>query len=508
MSEELALETRNIFKWFPGGFANDMVDFKLRKGEIHALLGENGAGKSTLMNIIYGLSAPDGGDIYVHGEEANIADPKDALALGIGMVHQNFMLIPVFTVLENIVLGQEDRRGPFLSLERARRRIRALSQEYGFEIDPDAYVRDLPVGAQQRVEILKALYRDARILVLDEPTSVLTPQEIEGLFAVMGNMRDRGLSIIFITHKLKEVMAVADHITIMRRGKVIATTTPVETSEAQLAEMMVGRAAQFQAPKAKAAPGKTALAAAGLLVADDRGLLAVNGASLDVHAGEIVGLAGVQGNGQTELIEALAGLRPRLAGHVMMFGETIVEAGPRQLAELGVAYIPADRQKLGLVLPFDVSDNLALKSYYKQPFARGLVLQEAAFESNAAHLVQAYGIQAADVHSRVETLSGGNQQKVILAREISRPIRLLIADNPTRELDVASVELVHRYLVDKRDQGCAILLASTDLDEILALSDRIAVMYRGQIVGQLPAAAAERSAIGMMMAGAAAANGH
>jgi simple sugar transport system ATP-binding protein len=501
MSEELALEARNIFKWFPGGFANDMVDFKLRKGEIHALLGENGAGKSTLMNIIYGLTAPDGGDIYVHGEEANIADPKDALALGIGMVHQNFMLIPVFTALENIVLGQEDQLGPFLSLRKARTRIQALSDEYGFEVDADARVRDLPVGAQQRVEILKALYRDARILVLDEPTSVLTPQEIEGLFTLMRNMRDRGLSIIFITHKLKEVMQVADRITVMRGGKVIGSLAPSETSEAQLAEMMMGRAIGFQAPKAKKAPGKTALVVGNLSVADDRGLQAVNGAFLEVHAGEIVGLAGVQGNGQTELIEALAGLRPRLAGHVMMFGETIENAGPRQLAERGVAYIPADRQKLGLVLPFDISDNLALKTYYKQPFAKGLVLQEAAFESNAAHLVQAYGIQAADIHSRVATLSGGNQQKVILAREISRPIRLLIADNPTRELDVASVELVHRYLVDKRDHDCAILLASTDLDEILALADRVAVMYRGQIVGEVTAAAANRNTIGMMMAG-------
>ena len=501
MSEVLALETRNIFKWFPGGFANDMVDFELRQGEIHALLGENGAGKSTLMNIIYGLYSPDGGEIYIHGQEQQISDPKDALALGIGMVHQHFMLIPVFTVLENIVLGKEDARGPLLDLSKARQRIIKLSKQYGFEVDPDTRVSDLPVGLQQRVEILKALYRQAHILVLDEPTAVLTPQEIESLFEVMRNLRDSGLSIIFITHKLKEVMAVADRITVMRRGKVIGTTTPAETSEAQLAEMMVGRSVLFNVPKASKEPGKTALVVGNLSVADDRGLQAVTDVFLEVHAGEILGLAGVQGNGQTELIEALTGLRKPLAGHVMMFGTTIENAGPRELAELGMAYIPADRQKTGLVLPFSVSDNLALKTYYKKPFAKGATLQESVFDSNASHLVMTYGIQAADIHSQVVTLSGGNQQKVILAREISRPINLLIADQPTRGLDVGSIELVHRYLIDKRDHGCAILLASTDLDEILSLSDKIAVMYRGSIVGQLPAAKASKNVIGLMMAG-------
>lgn len=503
MTEVLALEARNIFKWFPGGFANDMVDFELRKGEIHALLGENGAGKTTLMNIIYGLYTPDGGEIYVHGQETQIDDPKDALALGIGMVHQHFMLIPVFTVLENIVLGKEDQRGPLLDLSKARRRVVELSKEYGFEIDPDARIGDLPVGMQQRVEILKALYRKARILVLDEPTSVLTPQEVESLFAVMRNLRDSGFSIIFITHKLKEVMQIADRITVMRRGKAVGTTTPSETNERDLAEMMVGRPVLFDVPKAKTEPGTTALVVGNLSVADDRGLQAVSDVFLEVHAGEILGLAGVQGNGQTELIEALAGLRPPLAGHIMLFGSTISlnVANPRKLAELGMAYIPADRQKTGLVLPFSVSDNLALKSYYKSPFTKGLALQETAFESNASHLVLTYGIKAADIHSQVYTLSGGNQQKVILAREISKPIKLLIADQPTRGLDVGSIELVHRYLVEKRDHGCAILLASTDLDEILSLSDRIAVMYRGKVVGQLPAAKASKNVLGLMMAG-------
>jgi simple sugar transport system ATP-binding protein len=478
-----------------------MVDFELRQGEIHALLGENGAGKSTLMNIIYGLYAPDGGEIYVHGKEQQITDPKAALALGIGMVHQHFMLIPVFTVLENIVLGQEDQIGPLLNLTKARQRVIELSKQYGFEIDPDTRVSDLPVGLQQRVEILKALYRQARILVLDEPTAVLTPQEIESLFAVMRNLRDNGISIIFITHKLKEVLAIADRITVMRRGKVIGSTIPTETNEGQLAEMMVGRSVLFNVPKANKEPGKTALVVGNLSVVDDRGLQAVTDVFLEVHAGEILGLAGVQGNGQTELIEALTGLRKPLAGHVMMFGNTIENEGPRQLAELGMAYIPADRQKTGLVLPFSVSDNLALKSYYKKPFVNGATLQESVFDSNATHLVMSYGIQAADIHSQVVTLSGGNQQKVILAREISRPINLLIADQPTRGLDVGSIELVHRYLIDKRDHGCAILLASTDLDEILSLSDRIAVMYRGSIVGQMPGAKASKNVIGMMMAG-------
>jgi simple sugar transport system ATP-binding protein len=525
MSEVLALETRNIFKWFPGGFANDMVDFELRQGEIHALLGENGAGKSTLMNIIYGLYAPDGGEIYVQGKEAQISDSKEALRLGIGMVHQHFTLIPAFTVLENIVLGQEDLRGPLLDLAKSRERVIDLATQYDFDIDPtsgyhsgaqslakiiirqrgqsllDAHVGDLPVGLQQRVEILKALYRKARILVLDEPTAVLTPQEIESLFEVMRNLRESGISIIFITHKLKEVMQIADRITVMRRGKVVGTTTPAETSESQLAEMMVGRSVLFNIPKASKEPGKTALVVGNLSAADDRGLQAVTDVFLEVHAGEILGLAGVQGNGQTELIEALTGMRKPIAGHVMMFGKTIENEGPRQLAELGMAYIPADRQKEGLVLPFSVSDNLALKSYYKKPFANGATLQESVFESNASHLVMSYGIQAADIHSQVVTLSGGNQQKVILAREISRPINLLIADQPTRGLDVGSIELVHRYLIDKRDHGCAILLASTDLDEILSLSDRIAVMYRGSIIGQLPAAKASKNVIGMMMAG-------
>lgn len=501
MTEALALEARNIFKWFPGGFANDMVDFDLRQGEIHALLGENGAGKSTLMNIIYGLTTPDGGEIYVNGQEAAIKDAGDALNLGIGMVHQHFMLIPVFTVLENIILGDEGPRPSMFNLGRARQRVLELCAQYGLPIDPDARVADLPVGVQQRVEILKALYRQARILVLDEPTSVLTPQEIEGLFAAMRNLRQRGISIIFITHKLKEVMQIADRITVMRRGKVVAVTTPAETNEGQLAELMVGRPVLFKVPKALKQPGKTTLVVGNLSASDDRGLRAVNNVFLEVRAGEILGLAGVQGNGQTELVEALAGLRPTLEGIVTLLGQDIANLSPRRLSELGVAYIPEDRQKIGLVLPFSVSDNLALKTYYKQPFARGARLQEPAFESNAAHLVSDYGIQTADIHSQVSTLSGGNQQKVILAREISRPIKLLLAAQPTRGLDVSSIELVHRYLAAKRDAGCAILLVSTDLDEILSLSDRIAVMYRGSIVGTVPAAQASKDQIGLMMAG-------
>jgi simple sugar transport system ATP-binding protein len=501
MGEVLALEARNIFKWFPGGFANDMVDFDLRQGEIHTLLGENGAGKSTLMNIIYGLTRPDGGEIYVRGHETNINDPGDALALGIGMVHQHFMLIPVFTVLENIILGDEGPRGSMLNLGRARQRVLDLCAQYGLSIEPDARVADLSVGMQQRVEIIKALYRQARILVLDEPTAVLTPQEIESLFAAMRNLRERGISIIFITHKLKEVLQIADRFTVMRRGKVVATTTPAETGERELAELMVGRPVLFKVPKAPKQSGRTTLVVGNLSAADDRGLRAVSNVFLEVRAGEILGLAGVQGNGQSELVETLAGLRPTLEGNVTLLGQDVANLNPRRLSELGVAYIPEDRQETGLVLPFSVSDNLALKTYYRKPFARGATLQEPAFESNAAHLVSDYGIQAADIHTQVRTLSGGNQQKVILAREISRPIQLLIAAQPTRGLDMGSIELVHRYLAAKRDAGCAILLVSTDLDEIRSLSDRIAVMYRGSIVGTVPADLASKDQIGLMMAG-------
>lgn len=499
--ETLALEARNIFKWFPGGFANDMVDFQLRKGEIHALLGENGAGKSTLMNIIYGLYTPDGGDIYRNGEVVDINDPRDAIERRIGMVHQHFMLIPVFTVLENIILGEEDTRGPVLDLKAARQHVLALSQQYGLEVDPDNRVEDLPVGVQQRVEILKALYRRAEVLVFDEPTAVLTPQETEHLFKVMRQLKRGGVSIIFITHKLKEVLAIADRITVMRGGKVVGTTTPFESNESQLAEMMVGRSVLQDARKQAMKPGSPVLQVEGLRVANNRGLVAVDGLSFQVREREILGVAGVQGNGQTELAEALTGLRAPLSGSIRLNGEAVDGANPRHIRELGVAHVPEDRQRDGLVNRFPVEDNLVLTNYYKPPFSYNAVLQENVIEKRAAQLMADFDIRAAGLETRVEALSGGNQQKVIIAREFSNPIRLLVAAQPTRGLDVGAIEYVHKRLLEKRADGCAVLLISTELDEILALSDRILVMYRGRAMADLPAAEATKEQLGLLMAG-------
>jgi simple sugar transport system ATP-binding protein len=501
MTETLALEARNIFKWFPGGFANDMVDFDLRKGEIHVLLGENGAGKSTLMNIIYGIYEPDGGEIFVDGKEVKINDPRVAIKNKIGMVHQHFMLIPVFTVLENIVLGKEDTRGIFLNMEKARKKVVALSKKYGLEIDPDALAGDLPVGVQQRVEILKALYRKANILVLDEPTAVLTPQEADKLFKVMRDLRDNGVSIIFITHKLKEVMSVADRITVMRGGKVEGTADPHNVFESELAKMMVGRQVLLKVKKGPAKMGNVELKVRDLSMRNDAGVKVIDDFSLDIRSGEILGLAGVQGNGQSEFVEGLAGMRSIEEGSIRFKEVDITNANPRDLVKLGVAYIPEDRQRDGLVLPFHVADNLVLNSYYKEPFSLGAKLNQRAIEANADYLVDKFEIQTADIHSNVQHLSGGNQQKVIVAREFSRPIKMLIAAQPTRGLDVGSIEYVHRYLIERRDQGCAVLLVSTELDEILSLSDRIAVMYSGQLVADLSPEETSKEQLGLLMAG-------
>ncbi|MGH2583008.1 MAG: ABC transporter ATP-binding protein [Anaerolineales bacterium] len=497
------LETRNIFKWFPGGFANDMVDFTLQKAEIHAVLGESGSGKSTLMNIIYGLTAPDSGDILLNGEEVSIRDPRDAIRFKIGMVHQNFMLIPVFTVLENIVLGEERTLGPFLNMRHARNRLDKLVERYGLEIDLDAKIEDLAVGEQQRVEILKALYRDAEILVFDEPTNVLTPQEINALFEVMRQLRSHGISIVFITHKIKEVLAVADRISVMRRGKVVGTTTPAETSETQLANMMVGRSDLVRVVKQEVKPGKTILDVKSLSVANDAGLVAVKSVSFTVSAREIVGVAGVQGNGQAELVEAITGIRPPVSGNIKLLGNDVSKAPPRTITELGTAYVPADRKKDGLVLSFPIADNLTLTQYYKEPYSRRSFLQEEVIEKRALQLMQEYGIEAEDDSVEMDSLNGVNQAKVIIAREFSRPIKLLVASQPTRGLDTDSVEYVHSRLVDKRNEGSGILLVSTDLDEILSLCDRILVMYRGEMVGELLAKEATKEQIGLLMAGVA-----
>ena len=499
---DLALEVRGITKRFPGVLANDHVHFALRRGEIHALLGENGAGKTTLMNIIYGLYRPDEGEIFVEGKPVEIRGPHDAIRLGIGMVHQHFMLVPVFTVAENLVLGAEITKGPVLDLQAARRAVRELSEHYGLEVDPDAVVEDLPVGVQQRVEILKALYRQARILVLDEPTAVLTPQEVEDLFRVMDGLRKRGVSIIFITHKLKEVMAIADRITVMRRGKVVGTTTPAQTSEQELASMMVGREVLLQVEKGPANPGEPVLEVEDLWVEDERGLPAVRGVSFSVRAGEILGIAGVQGNGQTELAEALTGLRQPERGTVRLGGEAAPFQNPRFLIEHGMGHIPEDRQKHGLVLSESVADNLVLCTYYRPPFARRGVRQPRAILENARRLIQEFDIRTPGPEVPAGTLSGGNQQKVIVAREFSRPVQLLVANQPTRGLDVGSIEYIHRRIVEMRDKGVAVLLISAELDEILSLSDRIAVMYRGEIVATLDAAKATREQLGLLMAGA------
>jgi general nucleoside transport system ATP-binding protein len=498
---DLALEARNITKRFPGVVANDKVDFTLEKGEIHALLGENGAGKSTLMNIIYGLYSQDEGEVYIDGEHVTIKDPNDAIARGIGMVHQHFMLVPVFTVAENIILGSETTKGPTLDMRTAHRQIRQLSIDHGLEVDPRAIVEDLPVGLQQRVEIVKALYRDARILVLDEPTAVLTPQEANDLFRVMHDLSDRGVSIIFITHKLKEVLAIADRITVMRRGQVVGTTTPDDVDEGQLAAMMVGREVLLQVDKEPATPGDEVLVVKDLHARDDRLVETVRGVSFSVYAGEVLGIAGVQGNGQTELAEVLTGLRPATAGTAYLGGTPIPFQDPRYLVEHGMAHIPEDRQKHGLVLSYTVADNMVLSTYYQEPFARGIQRRRGPIVQRAKELIEQYDVRTPGPEVMVGTLSGGNQQKVIVARELSRPVQLLIANQPTRGLDVGSIEFIHRRIIEERDRGVAVLLISAELDEILGLSDRIAVIYHGKNVATMAAEEATREKLGVLMAG-------
>ena len=496
------LELRGITKSFPGVLANDRIDLALEKGEIHALLGENGAGKTTLMNVLYGLYAPDEGEITVRGQRVEIHDPNDAIAQGIGMVHQHFMLVPVLTVTENVMLGVESiKNGIFLDRPIAARRIREISKQYGLEVDPDAYVKSLPVGVQQRVEIIKLLYRDADILILDEPTAVLTPQEVEELFKVIRSLVAQGKSVVFITHKLKEVMAIADRITVLRNGRVVGTTTPDQTDEQQLAAMMVGRQVLLRVEKGDAHPGETVLEVDNLEVLDDRGNLAVRSISFQVRAGEVLGVAGVQGNGQTELVQALTGLRSPVAGRVHILDDDLTGVSPRRVLEQGVAHVPEDRQRDGLVLSFPVADNLILNTYYLPPFARLGTLDQEAILTTAEQRVREFDVRTPSTMTLVSSLSGGNQQKVIVAREFSRPIRLLIASQPTRGLDVGSIEYIHRRIVEKRDEGCAVLLVSPELDEVMGLSDRIAVMYEGEIVDILPAGQVTKEEVGLLMAG-------
>ena len=500
----VVLEVRGLTKQFPGVLANDHIDLKLHKGEVLGLLGENGAGKSTLMNLIYGLYAPVSGEILVNGTAVQIQDAKDAIRLGIGMVHQHFQLIPVLSVTENIMLGDESVRGPFLNKRVARQRIEAIAKEYRLEVPPDAVIEDLSVGVQQRVEIVKALYRKADILILDEPTAVLTPQEAEGLFDVMRSLIASGRSIIFISHKLKEVKEICDRVMVLRGGKVVGEADPKEATEAALAAMMVGRSVLLEVEKSPAAPAQPVLAVEDLYVKDDRLLMAVNGLNLTVRAGEILGVAGVQGNGQTELVEAITGLRSVEDGVVRIGGNDVTNASPRRITETGTSHIPEDRQKNGMVAAFSVEDNLVLQTYYQPGFASGpggMVANARAIDENAQALIKQYDVRTPSAMTPIGKLSGGNQQKAIVARELSRPIKLLIAAQPTRGLDVGSIEFIHKQIVKMRDGGAAVLLVSAELDEILSLSDTVAVMYGGRIIGQMPIDAANRDDIGLLMAG-------
>ena len=504
------LRMENIGKRFGQLQANDQITFEAEAGEIHALLGENGAGKTTLMNILYGLYQPDSGGIYLRGEKVKIRSPQDSIRHGVGMVHQHFMLVPPFTVAQNVVLGLRSSRGPFLDTDRAAARIRELADQYGLKVDPDTYVWQLSVGAQQRVEILKALYRGAQLLVLDEPTAVLTPQETKEFFATLRAMAERGHTVIFITHKLEEVMEISHRCTVLRDGKVVGTVKTSETTDAELARMMVGREVVFRVEKKPAKPGEVVLDVRELSVSGERGLLAVRGLSLEVRAGEILGLAGVDGNGQTELAEAIIGLHRPVAGRISIAGRDMTGATPRQVIEQKVTHIPEDRMTMGLIPTFSVQENLILDSYDQAPYSRrplgngknGWFLNARAILDHARRAIADYNIKAPGPEARTKMLSGGNLQKLVLARAMYHAPRLLIAVQPTRGLDVGATEFIWNRLLAEREAGRAILLISADLDEVLQLSDRIAVLFEGEIMGTLPGQGIDVVELGLLMAGA------
>jgi simple sugar transport system ATP-binding protein len=502
MSERAhVLEMRHVTKRFPGIVANDDVSFDVRSGEVHALLGENGAGKSTLMNCLYGLYTPDEGEILIHDEEVDLGSPRAAIDKGVGMVHQHFMLIPVMTVAENIVLAVEPRHAGILMDERAaERHVRELSERFGLAVDPHALVQDITVGQQQRVEILKALYRGAEILILDEPTGVLTPQEAHELFAIVRSLTGQGKSIIFISHKLNEVLEIADRITVLRRGKVIETLPAEGATEAGLARLMVGREVLLRVDKGASQPAEPLLRVKGLSVRDERGLQKVRDVSFEVRAGEIVAIAGVDGNGQTELIDGLTGLMHTESGRVEVAGGDVTHANAHRHFEAGLGHIPEDRQRRGLVLDFSVGENLSLHDFRRPPDSRFGWLFPRQMLRRAARLIKEFDVRGCGPRTRAGGLSGGNQQKVILAREIDRDPRVLIAAQPTRGLDVGAIEFVHRRLIQERDEGRAILLVSLELEEVLSLADRILVMYEGAIVGEFPPTASEEE-LGIAMTG-------
>jgi general nucleoside transport system ATP-binding protein len=500
--DEVVLELKGITKRFPGVVANDHVNFDLKRGEVHALLGENGAGKSTLMNILYGLYSHDEGEILLNGNPVRFSSAKDAIRAGIGMVHQHFMLIPVMTAAENIVLGNEPTEGyVLLDYRQARKQVDEISRTFRFFIEPDRLIADMTVGQQQRVEIVKALYRRADILILDEPTAVLTPQEAIELFAILNSLKAEGMSIIFISHKLNEVLEIANRITVLRRGKIVGTVPREGTTEPALARMMVGRDVVLRVEKGEAKPAEALLSVSDLHASDDRGVAKVRGLSLQVRAGEIVGVAGVDGNGQTELIDCITGLRHPESGKITVAGKQLAaHASPRDALEAGMGHVPEDRHRRGLVLDFTLAENLVLHDYAKEPNARRGWLFPEGIVRRARRLLQQFDVRGGGPQTRAAALSGGNQQKVVLAREIGRDPRVLLAAQPTRGLDVGAIEFVHRRLVEERDEGRAILLISLELEEILSLSDRVLVLYEGQVVGEFPPTVSEET-LGIAMTG-------
>ena len=495
------LEVTGVTKRYPGVVANDNVSLTVNAGEVVALLGENGAGKSTLLKAVFGLIKPDSGEIKIGGTPIVFGDTAGVISRGVGMVHQHFQLVPVMTVAENLILGDEPKRGLFINHKAARAEIIALSKRYGLEVDPDAVIEDLPVGMQQRVEILKALRKDVKLLILDEPTAVLTPQEIDELLGVIRNLAKSGVGVVLITHKLHEVMAVADRVVVLRGGKLVGTTSPKETDEAGLAQMMVGRSVVLQVNRTEAKRGAVVLEVKDLQVRDDRKILSVKGVDLVLHKGEILGIAGVEGNGQREFVEAVCGMRHREAGEVLINGVATKDMAPHSVHEAGISHVPEDREKHGLVANYSIADNLVLNQFDQAPFAKGWVRNLGEVAKNAEQLVEKFDIRTPSAFNPASSLSGGNKQKVVVARELSQELPVLVAAQPTRGVDVGSIEFIHNQLISARDNGAGVLLVSAELDEILSLSDRIAVMSGGKIVAIVDSKDADRNYIGRLMAG-------
>ncbi len=498
---DYVIEMLNIRKEFPGIVANDNITLQLKQGEIHALLGENGAGKSTLMNVLFGLYQPEQGEIRVKGKPVKITNPNIANDLGIGMVHQHFMLVDTFTVTENIILGKETKKGLTIDLKTAEKEVREISERYGLAVDPQAKISDISVGMQQRVEILKTLYRGAEILIFDEPTAVLTPQEIKELIQIMKTLIKEGKSIILITHKLKEIMEVCDRVTVIRKGVGIGTVNVPDTNPNELASLMVGRDVEFKTVKTEAKPEQVVMEINDLTVKDNRGVSAVNSLNLQVRAGEIVGIAGVDGNGQSELIEAITGLRKAESGSIKLNGKELLNSTPSKITESGLAHIPQDRHKHGLVLDFPVGENMVLQTYYQKPFSKNGILNFKQIYKKATTLIKEFDVRTPSEFTLARALSGGNQQKAIIGREVDRDPDILIAAQPTRGLDVGAIEFIHRRLIEQRDKGKAVLLLSFELDEIMNVSDRIAVIYEGEIVAIVNPRETTEQELGLLMAG-------